>query len=131
MIETDTVKSTLETLTLPLTLELRQMQTELAAFDQKVQELLTRVQLSEIDNEQEAVRLALSLDQLRSELSCLFNSTGRTPLPQLTMQATARLRHLGTHFRAIAREEQVRAQLRRTEEIIARNVRHSSLSLSR
>ncbi len=119
MIETDALQTTLETLLQPLTQELQQMQNELAAFDLKVQYLYAQVQAAEIHSEQDAVRLALALDQLRGEMANLFTTTERPPLPQLTMQGSARLRHLSSHFRAAARQEQVLAQMRRTDEILA------------
>ncbi|HLK56670.1 MAG TPA: hypothetical protein VKU00_08905 [Chthonomonadaceae bacterium] len=129
MIDTNLPQATLETLTQPLTQELQQLQRDLADFESKLQEFVLELKAAENGGEQDAVRIALALDQLRLELVSLFADSGRSPLPQLAMQAGGRLRHLSTHFRAIAREEQIKAQIRRTEANIAGRARLTSSSL--
>ena len=104
----------LETLTQPLTEELRQLQRELSDFDMKLQQIVCGLNAAETGGERDAIRMALALDQLRADLSALFSSPGRTQLSQMANQAGAKLSSLSTHFRAVARREQIHAQVRRT-----------------
>ena len=128
IIETDISQSTLETLTRPLSEELQQLQQDLAVFDARVNQVLCGLESTSCGGEQGAIRMALALEQLRSELTTLICVTARPSLPQLATQASARLRFLSTHFRGVARQEQINAQVRRAEELCANAYARSRLS---